>query len=260
MVVLALPMWMYVGSVFAHVASSLAYSFDGFLGASRDPDLVVTPLLSPSGWVGLLVLVLYEPVMVALWGATVGKLAVGIRVVSVCDGAGASAGSSWLRAALPSAAGVATLGVGWCRLRVAVRPRVCAARESKRRAGTRLCAAGPQRRRLGRQSSRHRGRAFKRATDANAGNAAACCPRPRDRMAPTSWALGPMSSSDRSGEVRLGNGRSASSTHRLRRARPVTGETSQEALWRSRRTRRNCSARKGSAGPTWVRRSARGGS
>ena len=64
-------------------------------------------------WLGLLVLVFYEPVMVARWGATVGKFAAGIRVVRFADGARVFAGRSWLRVALPSAAGVFTLGVGW---------------------------------------------------------------------------------------------------------------------------------------------------
>ena len=65
------------------------------------------------GWAGLLAAVLYEPLMVARWGATVGKLAVGIRVVCFADGGRVPAGRSWIRALLPTTAGVLTLGVGW---------------------------------------------------------------------------------------------------------------------------------------------------
>ena len=60
-----------------------------------------------------MVLVLYEPLMVSRWGATLGKLAVGIRVVRFADGSRASRRQSWARVALPSAAGALTFGVGW---------------------------------------------------------------------------------------------------------------------------------------------------
>ncbi|WP_419947165.1 RDD family protein [Candidatus Poriferisodalis sp.] len=61
----------------------------------------------------LALLVLYEPVMVALWGATVGKLAVGLRVVRIADGTRPGLFRSLVRVLVPSFAGVSTLGVGW---------------------------------------------------------------------------------------------------------------------------------------------------
>ena len=62
------------------------------------PEPIETPAWLPLlGWGGLLVLVLYEPLMVARWGATVGKLAVGIRVVRLADGARVSMCSPWFR-------------------------------------------------------------------------------------------------------------------------------------------------------------------
>ncbi|WP_419943617.1 RDD family protein [Candidatus Poriferisodalis sp.] len=90
------------------VAQSLIF----FSFAASDGN-VEQRLLGLGGVVGLWVLVLYEPVMVARWGATVGKRAVGIRVVCFADGGWVSYRRSWLRVLLPCAAGVLTLGVGW---------------------------------------------------------------------------------------------------------------------------------------------------
>ena len=64
-------------------------------------------------WSGLSVLVLYEPVMVACWGATVGKRIVGIQVVRFADGGTPGLLRSFVRVMLPTIAGVLTLGVGW---------------------------------------------------------------------------------------------------------------------------------------------------
>lgn len=64
-------------------------------------------------WVGLVVLVLYEPAMVALWGATVGKLAMGLRVVHVADASAPGLLRSFTRALVPNLAGVLTFGIGW---------------------------------------------------------------------------------------------------------------------------------------------------
>ncbi|WP_419943614.1 RDD family protein [Candidatus Poriferisodalis sp.] len=90
------------------VAQSLIFFSFAALGGN-----VEQRLLGLGGVVGLWVLVLYEPVMVARWGATVGKRAVGIRVVCFADGGWVSYRRSWLRVLLPCAAGVLTLGVGW---------------------------------------------------------------------------------------------------------------------------------------------------
>ncbi len=73
----------------------------------------------PSEWVfilgqtGLVVLMLYEPVMVALWGATVGKLAMGIRVVRIADASAPGLARSLARVLVPNVAGVLTFGIGW---------------------------------------------------------------------------------------------------------------------------------------------------
>ncbi len=83
------------------------------LAGGVEPGYEVPPVLDVYGLAGLLVLLVYEPLMVARWGATVGKQAMGIRVVRYTDGAPVSAASSWLRVLLPTLAGVLTLGTGW---------------------------------------------------------------------------------------------------------------------------------------------------
>lgn len=83
-------------------------AFAGFL----DPEPVeIPPWVVASELAAVGVLVLYEPVMVARWGATVGKLTAGIRVVGFADGKGISHGRSWARVSLPTAAAVSTFGV-----------------------------------------------------------------------------------------------------------------------------------------------------
>ena len=71
------------------------------------------PLLTGAGIVALAAVVLYEPVLVALWGRTAGKWAVGIKVVSIADGARPSVARSFARVAMPATTGLATLGAGW---------------------------------------------------------------------------------------------------------------------------------------------------
>ena len=94
----------------------IEFSLQGLAGGipsrptAYDPPSDLIPLHDL--W-ALAMLVLYEPLMVARWGATVGKMAAGVRVVRFADGARVSMGRSWGRVALPSAAGVLTFGVGW---------------------------------------------------------------------------------------------------------------------------------------------------
>ena len=113
LLLLSPAMVLFAGSFVGHYISSYAYGVSAGLGAGRDPGFEVSPLMPLYAWAALLVLVLYEPLMVARWGATVGKMAVGVRVVRFADGARVSRGQSWGRVAVPSAAGVLTLGVGW---------------------------------------------------------------------------------------------------------------------------------------------------
>lgn len=102
-----------VGSFVGHFTSSFAFAMATVMESDRDPGFEVSPLMPLHAWAALAVLVFYEPVMVARWGATVGKRVMGIRVVRFADGKVVSAGRSWARVALPTAAGVVTLGVGW---------------------------------------------------------------------------------------------------------------------------------------------------
>ena len=111
LVLLAPAMLLYVGSFFAIGFCSLGQALTTLGGG--EPDFEACDPAFVALWAGLLVLVLYEPVMVARWGATVGKAVMGIRVVSSADGGRVSHGRSWARVLLPTAAGVLTLGVGW---------------------------------------------------------------------------------------------------------------------------------------------------
>lgn len=113
MVVLIPALWLVMRSVFLAAESGIFGDPVTATGLALGVPCERSPLLSTSGLAGLMVLVFYEPLMVALWGATLGKLAMGIRVVRFADGARASMGQSWLRTALPAAAGVLTLGAGW---------------------------------------------------------------------------------------------------------------------------------------------------
>ena len=106
---LLLPaMLCYVGYVVYLAVFGFAY-----LLTLRPEELETSALTAVLGWAGLLVLVLYEPVMVTLWGATAGKLAAGIRVVSFEDGSRVPWGSSWARVATQTTAGTLVWGVGW---------------------------------------------------------------------------------------------------------------------------------------------------
>ena len=112
MLVLAPALLLVVFNLFAHGIGEFADAMRT-IGGNYHLEPQAPALLEPYGWAGLLVLVFYEPVMVARWGATVGKLAMGIRVVACADGKPVTWGRSWARAALPTAAGVLTFGVGW---------------------------------------------------------------------------------------------------------------------------------------------------
>lgn len=104
---------MFAMSLLNHVGSLIEYDLATFMNQPRDPDMEVAPVLGPLGWVGLFVLLIYEPLMVALWGATVGKRMMGIRVVRLADGTRPGIIRSVVRVAVPNLAGVATLGLGW---------------------------------------------------------------------------------------------------------------------------------------------------
>ena len=111
MALLAPAMLLYI--IFLLHVSTIGFAdmFESVNSASKPAE--TDRLVALLGWVGLLAAVLYEPLMVARWGATVGKLAVGIRVVRFADGGQVPAGRSWIRALLPTTAGALTLGVGW---------------------------------------------------------------------------------------------------------------------------------------------------
>ncbi len=80
---------------------------------SYDPPAFWELPTSKAALAALVLLVLYEPVMVARWGATVGKLAMGLRVVRVADASTPRVLRSAARALVPSLAGVLTFGIGW---------------------------------------------------------------------------------------------------------------------------------------------------
>ena len=105
-VTVLLTLWLFAAGSFARGLAS------GLGGPVEEGPLI------PVWWwlvmgLAMAVLVVYEPVMVALWGATVGKLTVGIRVVRFPDGAGLGFFRSVVRVMLPTVAGVLSLGVGW---------------------------------------------------------------------------------------------------------------------------------------------------
>lgn len=106
MVVLVPALWMYLGARWSLIWHDFA-QIDRSL--QSDPPAQLYVLL----WVGMAVLVLYEPVMVARWGATVGKLSMGIRVVRMADASAPGLARSFARVLVPSVAGVLTFGIGW---------------------------------------------------------------------------------------------------------------------------------------------------
>ncbi|WP_419863284.1 RDD family protein [Candidatus Poriferisodalis sp.] len=106
MAVLIPALWMVLGALWSLIWHDFAL-FDRTL--QSDPPAQLYVLL----WAGLAMLVLYEPVTVALCGATVGKLAMGIRVVRIADASAPGLARSLARVLVPNAAGVLTFGIGW---------------------------------------------------------------------------------------------------------------------------------------------------
>ena len=111
MFVLSPAVLVFVGSFLGEGLAGVAHGLASLGGSQHGYE--VPNELYLARWAALSVLVLYEPLMMARWGATVGKLVVGIRVVRYANGWRVSHGESWARAALPTAAGVLTLGAGW---------------------------------------------------------------------------------------------------------------------------------------------------
>lgn len=113
MAVLSPAVLLYVGAFVYWGFALLGESVASIGHRSYDPPSFWEMPTSKAALTALVLLVLYEPVMVTRWGATVGKLAMRIRVVRVADASALGLALSFVRAFVPNIAGVLTFGVGW---------------------------------------------------------------------------------------------------------------------------------------------------
>jgi uncharacterized RDD family membrane protein YckC len=72
----------------AGVIGGLGVVLGSVVGDLNEPDAAATVFLIIFGVLALVFLLLYEPVTTWKWGGTLGKLALGVRVVMVADGRG----------------------------------------------------------------------------------------------------------------------------------------------------------------------------